>query len=185
MAWNFCTNSNHFRIYHDILGALSISDRFSHLRCRYQFHLDNTFEENPLRLILADRVGTLNKLVSQFHRYSLYDRFKRSEFYLQDKHRTQQSLSQSLYRYLLSLRLNYISTIQHQSKLLSYITPHARLPGLKDKVFKAPSAFQINFLAWRRGAKFLFFKCICGGRWNRSHVQCLSVVLPVELEEDF
>jgi len=185
LAWIFCTNSNHLRIFRGILGALPISERFSHLRCRYQFHLDNTFEQNPLRLILAAGVGTLNKFVSQFHRYSLYDRFKRSQFYLQDKHGTQQSLSQSLDRYLLSLRLNYISTIQRRSKLLSYITPHARLPGLKDKVFKAPSSFQIDFLAWRRGAKFLFFRCVCGDRWNRRHVKCLPAVLPVELEEDF
>jgi hypothetical protein len=182
LAWIFSTDSKHYRIYRDILGILPISDRFMHLRCRYQFHLENSFEQNPLRPILVDVLDILGKFVSQFRSYPLYDQFKRSDFYLNDKLRTRQSISKSLFDYLLSLRLHYI---QCQSKLLSYITPQARTKNLNDKVFKAPSSFQIDFIAWRRGARFLSFICVCGKRWNRGHIRCLPIILSLNLEMDF
>jgi hypothetical protein len=66
--------------------------------------------------------------------------------------------------------------LQSKSILVNYISKDARTDGLIDRVFTAPIQYQRLFLSWRRGTLFLNKKCICGERWHRGHISCLTKV---------
>ena len=69
LSWVLCApdDSRMLNLHEGILGCLPVKERFTHLRCRFQFHLDQSFPDNPLRRILSNRLATLGKLVGQLH----------------------------------------------------------------------------------------------------------------------
>lgn len=186
-AWILSSTSAHARLNEGILGALSISLRFTHLRCRYQFHIDRTFSENPLRRILYHAPSIIGNFTGHFRSDRLYDRFKQSQYYTtlepieaSNKHKVMDALAQ----YLSSLHIEYLHSLTKDRRLLIYITN--RTDALADRVFSATPNFQKEFLAWRKGTLFLNCQCICGHRWTRRHLECSSLTkLSDKLENEF
>jgi len=185
LAWILSSSDSRSSLNEGILGALPVSLRFAHLRCRFQLHLDQSFRENPLRQILLDGPGILGKFVFNLKGNSLYDQFKRSKLYLDLRSKHKEAVSKELTLYLLSLRREYIDGLAKDRKLLGYITH--RTERLVDRVLTAPPRYQREFLAWRRGVLFLNRKCVCGDLWTRRHLDCRPtlVKLPTKLEEGF
>jgi hypothetical protein len=186
LRWVLCASDTSFHpvIHEGILGALPVYDRFTHLRCRFQLHLDQSFAQNPLRKILRNPLTTLGKLVSHLRKDALYDSFKRTREYKDAPIHTKDSDSNLLSEYLLSLRSAHLRNREVGKVLLKYISPRSRTDRLTDKVLYAPPQFQTEFIAWRRGALFGHQKCIkCRENWHRGHIKCLpSVLLPLKLE---
>jgi Reverse transcriptase (RNA-dependent DNA polymerase) len=184
-AWTLSSSATRSRLNEGILGALPVDLRFAHLRCRFQFHLDQSSAENPLRRILLDGPGILDKFIVHFKKDALYDGFKRSRHRLDLRETHKGALSDALASYLSSLRREYIHGLAKDRRLLEYITH--RTDGLVDRVLVAPPTYQRDFLAWRRGVSFLNRKCTCGELWTRGHLNCLpmDVKVPAKLREDF
>ena len=188
LAWILCaTDVTKHNTHQGILGVLHVNDRFTHLRCRFQLHLDQSFHHNPLRQILRNPLMTIGKLIGQLHRDTLYDGFKRSSEYMEVKQHYKDLDSELLYQYLLSLRTSHLHNLKLGRSLLQCISARSRTERLTDKVLYAPPTFQREFVAWRRGTLFWNQRCICGNlRWNRGHVEHMPYVgLPRKLRRAF
>jgi len=188
LNWVLCSspNSPHNTTHEGILGTLPVMERFTHLRCRFQFHLDQCFYENPLRRILHNHIATLGTLLGSFHRDLLYNKFKCSPEYNAAQFHTKESDSVLLTQYLLSLRADHLRHRETHRVLLRCISPGSRTQRLVDKVFYAPTLFQRDFVIWRRGILFWGCKCTCGAAWNRGHIHCLGYIgLPDKLDRAF
>ena len=183
--WILFSNADTPRLHQGILGALPVSLRFTHLRCRFQLHIDQSSTQNPLRVIIHS-LTALGKFVGRFRHNTLYNEFKRSKIYQEDPIRSKITLSEYLSQHLLSLRSAHLCTLQTQLILLTYITIDGRTRSLTDHVLNAPPAFQSEFVSWRKGVLFVNRKCPCKSLWTRRHIKCLPVVtLPPELESLF
>jgi Reverse transcriptase (RNA-dependent DNA polymerase) len=119
-AWILDATDKHYRVNQGIVGALPIYERFSHLRSRFQFHLDYSDPENPLRRILDDKSIFFTHLASYLRKDSLYNTFKQTDQYSQIEVPDKKSLSQSLSKFLLSSRVSYIEN--QATILLKYLT---------------------------------------------------------------
>ena len=187
LAWILCaTDVTKHNTHQSILGVLHVNDRFTHLRCRFQLHLDQSFHHNPLRQILRNPLMTIGKLIGQLHRDTLYDDFKRSPEYTEVKQHYKDLDSELLSQYLLS-RTSHLHNLKLGRSLLQCISARSRTERLTDKVLYAPPTFQQEFVAWRRGTLFWNQRCICGNlRWNRGHVEHMPYVgLPRKLRRAF
>jgi hypothetical protein len=168
VAWIFHSNTNKIKLLHGILGALTVQQRFSHLRCSFQLHIDHTALTNPIRNLISS--SQPNQYLFTLRTDQLYEQFQT----LSDLPPSYPALKYRMSGFLLSQRSIIIS--QSKSVLINYIPKTARTDGLVDKVLTAPIFYQNTFLSWRRGALFLNNKCICGNRWNRGHITCLPKV---------
>src|SRR5205814_5473076 len=169
VAWIFNSDIKKAKILHGILGALSIDQRFSHLHASFQLHLHQASSDNPIRpLISSSHSG---QFVHSLPQCQLYNEF----LTLPDLPATSEleKMKQSMSTFLLSRRSGILS--QSKSILVNYIAPNSRMDSLVDKVLFSPAKYQRLFLAWRRGTLFLSTVCICGQRWHRGHIRCLSV----------
>ena len=146
------------------LGALPLAKRFSHLRCRFQLHLQNMSERNPLRNIM-DRAEPFDFL-ARFRSDALFTEFSEEP--------REGDWKRALDIFLLLKRRGYIEGMKQV--LLRNISPSSRTPGLMDRVFTAPAPLQLNFVLWRKGSLFLNRTCVCGGSWKRDHVACMPAV---------
>ena len=148
MRWIFYSSSerNHM-LMEGILGILPLIQRFSHLRCRFQFHLHKMVTNNPLRILIHN--AQLADFLAQFRSDSLFSEFLK-----------QPLEGDALDNYLLSKKRNQIGNMKQM--LLQYILMASRTDRLLDKIFKAPSYLQVDFVLWRKGSLFINSKCICG-----------------------
>ena len=165
IAWIFNSNVKHIKVLDGILGVLTVYQRFQHLRCSFQLHLDNSALSNPIRPLVA----SLPQL-SCFRSDPLYTQFKSNP----DLPIPYPALKKALSCFLTSQRSGILS--QSKSILVNYISPKSRTEGLVDKVLQSPIHCQRLLLSWRRGALFLLTKCICGKPWNRGHISCFSQI---------
>jgi hypothetical protein len=168
IAWVFNANVNKIRVLEGIVGALTVERRFSHLRCSFQLHLDHTTECNPIRTLIS--LSNSSQYIFTLRTDKLYEQFK-SNSVLSSTHF---ELKNGMSDFLRSQRSRII--LQSKSILVNYISKDARTDGLIDRVFTAPIQYQRLFLSWRRGTLFLNKKCICGERWHRGHISCLTKV---------
>jgi len=168
IAWIFNTNVNKVKVLYGILGALSVEDRFSHLRCGFQLHLDHSFLSNPIRTLSIFQVDKLyQQFVGTVPGVLSYSQLKLA-----------------MTDFLLSRRSGILG--RSKSVLVKYITSDSRTEGLLDRVLLSPIQYQRMFLSWRRGSLFLNQTCVCKERWHRGHIPCLPKgTLSVELQEDF
>ena len=174
LAWVLNTKVNHDNINHGLLGALPIIHRFRHLRCQFELHKNGLHIENPfLTVVVRWRVGfgDHRKLLYYLRKDDLYEEFRPTVGLPRgtltgDLHR----IKAQLHDFLTAKRMIYLQL--HKSVLLEYIMA-GRTESLIDKSIYAPVKWQSQFLSWRRGALFLNHKCVCGKRWNRSHIKCL------------
>jgi hypothetical protein len=168
IAWIFNTNVNKVKVLYGILGALSVEDRFSHLRCGFQLHLDHSSLSNPIRTLAIFQVDILYEdFVTMIHDILPYPQLKLA-----------------MAEFLLSRRSGILD--ESKSILVHYITSDSRTEGLIDRVLLSPIQYQRMLLSWRRGALFLNQMCICKERWHRGHIPCLPKgTLSVDLREDF
>ena len=169
VAWIFNSDLKKAKVLHGILGALTVEQRFSHLRCSFQLHLNHLASDNPIRSLISS-ANTLQFLHS-FRQQQLYNEFLLLPDLPPDMELSKLKLSLSAF--LLSRRSVILS--QTKSILVNYIAPNSRMDSLVDKVLFCPAKYQRLFLAWRRGTLFLSTVCICGQRWHRGHIHCLSV----------
>ena len=150
-----------------ILGASTTEERFSHLRCSFQLHLDYSSSMNPIRNLISS--STSRQFLYLLRSNSLYDQFNSSD----DLSTNYQQLKKLMSNFLLSRRSGILS--QSKSILVQYIPLTARSNSLIDKVLLSPIQFQRTFLSWRRGSLFLNSICICKERCHRKHISCLPV----------
>jgi len=175
VAWIFNSSAGHIKVLEGILGVLSVGQRFSHLRCSFQLHLENTTEDNPVRSLIRS-----SQNLSCLRNDKLYTEFQSSS----DLPSSYPELKQAMSMFLLTRRTLIIS--QMKSNLVHYIAKTSRTSGLVDKVLTSPVRYQRMLLAWRRGILFLLHKCVCGNPWNRGHIPCLSkVTLSIEHNMEF
>jgi len=168
IAWIFNTNANKVKVLYGILGALCIEDRFSHLRCSFQLHLDHSSLSNPIRSLAIFPVDRL------------YQNFVANV----DGVRPYSQLKIAMVEFLLSRRSGILG--RSKSILVNYIAPDSRTDRLIDRVLLSPIQYQRMFLSWRRGSLFLNQICVCKERWHRGHIPCLPKgSLNIELQEDF
>ena len=145
-----------------------MKERFSHLRCSFQLHLDHSAIHNPLRTLIAQSKS--DQYLSALRFNDLYKRFKMKP----DLPSAYPALKNLMSEFLLSRRSGIIS--QSKSVLVNYIPISARTDGLVDRTLIAPIQYQRTFLSWRRGTLFLNNKCSCQQRWHRGHIPCLPLV---------
>jgi hypothetical protein len=175
VAWIFNSNTRRLNVLNGILGVLNVENRFAHLRCSFQLHLDYMADSNPLRRLITSSIE-----LSPLRRNNLYEHFTKIPELPIDYKALQYRMSE----FLLSQRMKII--IGSSSILVGYIALSARTNGLVDKVLMAPLQYQRVFLLWRRGGLFLSNICTCGERWHRGHIPCLpSIELSEKQEEDF
>ena len=165
IAWIFNGNINKVKILEGISVALTVEQRFSHLRCSFQLHLDHAADSNPIRRLIS--VSKSDQYLFTLRSEKLYTQFLCQP----DLPSEYPALRHSMSLFLLSRRSGIIS--QSKSILINYIPITSRMDSLVDKVLTAPIQFQRMFLSWRRGALFLNATCICGERWHRGHIPCL------------
>ena len=178
MTWIFNVESTHHNIHAGILGVLPIPIRYSHLRTRFQLHLEFSSPFNPLRSLMDN--STPFQLINDFHQDALFKDFRRTNPFTRDHSRQSTLLS----NFLLSNRAQFIET--NAKALLRYITPDARTPSYVDGVVKAPPEWQSMFFSWRRGSLFLKHICVCKRRWVRGCITCLpKISLSSKLSQQF
>ena len=165
IAWVFNSNVNKMKVLEGILGTLTVEQRFYHLRCSFQLHLNQSARSNPIRLLI--QMSYRSQYLFTLRNDELYDQFSNTP----DLPTAHQQLKIRMSEFLLSRRSGIIS--KSKSVLVNYIPITSRMAGLVDKVLIAPIQFQRLFLSWRRGALFLNRVCICGERWHRRHISCL------------
>jgi len=168
IAWIFNTNVNKVKVLYGILGALSVEDRFSHLRCGFQLHLDHSSLSNPIRSLSIFQVDVLYRdFVTTIQGVLPYPQLKLA-----------------MAEFLLSRRSGILD--RSKSVLVKYITSDCRTERLIDRVLLSPIQYQRTLLSWRRGSLFLNQICICKERWHRGHIPCLPKgTLSIELREEF
>ncbi len=177
-AWIFNTNMKRPKVLQGILGALSIEQRFSHLRCSFQLHLDHSDNDNPLRKLI--QISNMRQYIYSLRSNRLYSDF----LSIPELPPSYSLLKLKMADFLLSRRSGIIS--KSTSILVNYIPISARTDSLIDKVFKSPIQFQRRLLTWRRGTLFFGMKCICGESWTRRHITCLpTIILTPELDSKF
>ena len=168
IAWIFNCNTNKAKVLYGIIGALSVADRFSHLRCGFQLHLDHSSLSNPIRTL---SIFPVDKLYQEFHRSV-------------DGVLSYSRLKAAMAEFLLSRRSGILG--RSKSILVNYIASDSRTPGLVDRVLLSPIRYQRMLLSWRRGSLFLNQICVCKRRWHRGHIPCLPKgTLSASLQEDF
>jgi hypothetical protein len=172
IMWIFNATTKHLKVLRGILSALTIEQRFSHLRCSFQLHLQHSAKNNPIRKL----INTKQKPISALNKNSLYERFLKIEN-LSSNHL---QLKKVMFDFLTTERSAILS--KSTSILVNYISRSARTDGLVDKVLMAPAQYQRMFLSWRRGALFSKCKCPCGQTWHRKHIPCFP---PIILSEDY
>ena len=165
--WVFNCSNNKINVLNGILGVLTIEQRFSHLRCSFQLHLDYSSSINPIRKLISS--STSDQFLYLLRSNSLDNQFKSSE----NLPTNNQQLKKLMSTFLLSRRSGILS--QSKSILVNYIPLTARSDSLIDKVLLSPIQFQRTFLSWRRGSLFLNSICIYKQRWHRKHISCLPV----------
>ena len=165
IAWIFNSNISKMKVLEGIIGALTVEQRFRHLRCNFQLHLDRSASSNPIRPLIqkSRQFQYLFTLKSD----PLYDQFRK----IPDLPVSNKQIKNRMSSFLLSERSQILSL--SKSILVNYIPLTARTPGLVDKVFTAPIQFQRKFLSWRYGSLFIQQICVCGERWHRRHISCL------------
>jgi hypothetical protein len=177
-AWIFSTNIRWPKVLQGILGALSIEQRFAHLRCSFQLHLEHSAPLNPLQLLIQQ--SSIQQYIYRLRFNQDYNQF----LTLPDLPSSYPLLKKRMSEFLLSRRSGIISS--STSILVNYIPPSARTDSLIDKTLNSPIELQRKFLTWRRGALFYGMKCICGKPWTRQHILCLpKITLTPELDLKF
>ena len=166
IAWIFNCSSNKIKVLEGILGALTVEQRFSHLRCSFQLHLDHSNIHNPIRSLVQSSQQC--QFLYFFRSNKLY-----KEFQSEDLPTHYAALKKCMAKFLLSRQSGIL--LQSKSTLINYIPFTARSDSLIDKVLHSPIQFQRTFLSWRRGSLFLNSICICKGRWHRGHIPCLPI----------
>jgi hypothetical protein len=175
IAWIFNSNIKHIKVLDRILGILTVFQRFQHLRCSFQLHLDNSALSNPIRILVP-----VFKQLSCFRSDALYTQFKTYP----DLPTSYSALKLHMSSFLTSRRSGILS--QSKSILVNYISSKSRTDSLVDKVLLSSVQYQRLFLSWRRGALFLLSKCVCGKPWNCSHISCFSkIILSFKHESDY
>ena len=152
-------------VLNGILGTLTVDQRFSHLRCSFQLHLDHSSSTNPIRTLISS--SNSRQFLYSLQSDPLYNQFKS----LDDLPTNHLQLKKRMATFLLSRRSVILS--QSKSVLVNYIPITARSDSLIDKVLRSPIKFQRTFLSWRRGSLFLNSTCVCTKRWHRGHISCL------------
>jgi len=177
-SWIFNSNIKRPNVLQGILGALPIDIRFSHLRTSFQLHLQYCDNNNPLQHLIQ-------KSKSNQYIYRLKSDKGYSEFLnIPDLPTSHIQLKQSMFQFLSSRRSEFLA--KSKSLLVNYIPRTARSDSLIDRTILSPIQYQRMFLAWRRGTLFWGMKCICGQKWTRGHISCLSdFILPSELDANF
>src|SRR5579859_1710021 len=177
-AWIFSTDVKRPKLLQGILGALSVEEGFSHLRCSFQLHIDHSDKDNPLRKLI--RASTLKDYIYQLRSNKLYTAF----LSLPDLPPSYPLLKAQMSDFLLSRRSGILSS--STSILVNYISRSARTHSLIDQIFTAPIPYQRRFLTWQRGIMFFGMKYICGESWTRRRIPCLpQIILTLDLDSKF
>lgn len=166
LAWVLNGTLKQDTVLRGILGALTVEERFSHLRCGFQLHLEHSDPRNPIRRIISR--STSARYVFALRKDPLYSKFLISE----DLPSTYKQLKVCMFNFLSFQRLDILSA--SKSVLVNYIPHTSRTDGLVDNVLTSPVQFQRTFVSWRRGSLFLRMTCVCGKPWNRGHIDHLS-----------
>ena len=178
ISWIFNTGTRNIKILNGILGALTVDQRFSHLRCGFQLHLDHSADGNPIRPLISS--STFSQFLYFLRNNDLYVEFSR----IPDLPTNYIALKMEMSGFLLSRRSGILS--KSSSTLVNYIPITARSSSLIDKVLRSPIRYQRMFLSWRRGSLFLNCTCICKERWHRGHIPCLPMLsLPMKYKQSF
>jgi hypothetical protein len=175
VAWILNASDRNWNVSNGILGMLTVEERFRHLRCSFQLHLDHSAKDNPIcRLIQSSRCLFCLKT------NPLYSEFKAQS----ELPSTHAELKLAMTTFLTSRRSAILA--KSTSVLVNYISKSSRTTGLLDKVFLSPTRCQRMFLSWRQGVCFHTYVCLCGSKWTRRHVQCMgSVLARTTYEEGF
>src|SRR5436190_22176626 len=118
ISWLFNCSNNKINVLNGILGTLTVDQRFSHLRCSFQLHLDHSSSTNPIRTLIScsNSCQFLYSLRSDL----LYNQFKS----LNDLPTNYLQLKKRMATFLLSRRSVILS--QSKSVLVNYIPITAR-----------------------------------------------------------
>jgi len=158
ICWVFNLASNKIKVLNGILGALTVEQRFSHLRCSFQLHLNHSASDNPIRALISSSPFT--QYLCYLRSNGLYNEFTT----LPGLPTNYTQLKKRMTTFLLSRRSGIIS---HSSGVLvNYIPTTSHTASLIDKVLLSPVHFQRMFLSWRRSLLFLNTTCICKERWH-------------------
>ena len=144
ISWIFNTGTRNIKILNGILGALTVDQRFSHLRCGFQLHLDHSAAGNPIKPLISS--STFSQFLYFLRNNDLYVEFSR----IPDLPTNYIVLKMEMSGFLLSRRSGILS--KSSSILVNYIPITARSSSLIDKVLRSPIRYQRMFLSWRRGS---------------------------------
>jgi len=181
-------NANRPHLTCNLLGLLPFKDRSLHLFTRFYLHLIATHRDNPLRSILHHlnwfpksykriKLPRSGPLLLQFlNPPTTYHQFSPTSLNLSPII-SQQNIGVSLS----DQKHNLIVNIRSKAPNLIRITLLTdRIPGIDaDVVLQSPTAYQAQFLAWRRGLFGWGRKCCCGERFDRGHTVCMPYPQPL------
>lgn len=178
IAWvGHCTPSR-YNIIANLCGLPSSEARFRHLRTAYQWVLEQSHPDNPLKRILGSiTLRPIHRFAWNLRIDQPWKEFKRLADFTP-------TVPKALRRYLSKLRRSTVLREAQNAHLTALVPFDSRkVPGLSlaDNSLAAPIASQELLFQYRRGTFLHGFICLCGNRFHRGHESCPTLPRPVRL----